>query len=503
VTPAALRAEIIKDLAGFTNDPLGHVLWAYPWGVEGTSLAAETGPDAWQRDILALIRDRLQAGQTKIRIAVSSGKGIGKSALISWLTEWAEQTLEHTRGVVTANTETQLRTKTWAELAKWHGLLLAPLRDMFKLEGTSLHASDKSAQRTWRIDAIPNSEKNPEAFAGLHNKGRRIFVAFDEGSSISDAIYETTDGIMSDADTVVIWIVFGNPTRAAGRFRESIEGRLRALWHSRKIDNRTVKITDKEEQAALVAAYGEDSDYVRVNVRGEFPRAASTQFIARDLVEAAARREPGYIASDPVVLGVDVARFGDDASVITPRRGRDARSMPWTIMRGLDTMQVAAKVVEQATFLYADAVFIDESGVGAGVLDRVRQIGLRPGVMLAGVNFGGRGGVVRMISGDQIRVHDFSAAMWSLMRDWLALGSVPDDQELIADLTGREYGYDADMAIQLERKADMKKRGLASPDKADGLALTFAYPVAPRTVASLIAARAEAGPYDPHSDLAS
>ena len=157
-----------------------------------------------------------------IQLAVASGHGIGKTALVSWIILWAISTKPDARGVVTANTETQLKTKTWAELGKWFHMFIG--KDFFSLTATALFAKDSAHERTWRIDMVPWCERNTEAFAGLHNKERRILVVFDEASAIPDVIWETTEGALTDANTEIIWCVFGNPTRNTGRFRECFPG---------------------------------------------------------------------------------------------------------------------------------------------------------------------------------------------------------------------------------------------------------------------------------------
>lgn len=397
------------------------------------------------------------------------------SAIVAWLILWAISTYEDTKGVVTANTETQLRTKTWPELAKWHRMFIA--KHWFNFTATSLYSADPDHEKTWRIDAIPWSERNTEAFAGLHNQGKRILVVFDEGSAIPDIIWETTEGALTDKDTQIIWCVFGNPTRNTGRFRECF-GRYRHRWAHRQIDSRTAKMTNKAQIDDWVKDYGEDSDFVRVRVRGVFPRAGSMQFISSELVELAVDREAESYLTDACVMGVDVARFGDDMTVIVVRRGRDACSTPWIKLRGADTMTVAAKVVEMAQEYKPDAIFVDGGGVGGGVIDRLNM--LRQPVLE--VQFGGTADKSNKSGEGDIVYANKRAEMWGSMRDWLKGGAIPDDPELVADLTGVEYGYTilrGRDAIQLEKKADMKKRGLASPDAADALAITFAYPVQP------------------------
>lgn len=462
------EAELVEFLAGFTGDPYGFVLAAFPWGERGSALQDKPGPEKWQRDVLQSVSEGLKTPSEAIQEAVASGHGVGKSTLISWMLLWAMSTFEDTRGVVTANTENQLRTKTWAELSKWYRLLIC--RHWFRLTATALFAVTPGHEKTWRIDAVPWSENNTEAFAGLHNEGKRIIVVYDEASAIPDIIWETTEGALTDANTEILWFAFGNPTRNTGRFRECF-GRFRHRWGHRQVDSRNVDITNKEQIASWVADYGEDSDFVRVRVRGVFPRAGSTQFIDADRTAAAQLREVQTLPTDPLVLGVDVARFGDDQTVIAFRRGRDARSIPWQTFRGLDTMQVAARVAEAAEQHKPSAIFVDEGGMGAGVVDRLHQLGVKH----IAVNFGSAADGMALEDG--VKVKNKRAEMWAQARSWLKGGAIPEDPDLAADLTGVEYGFDANNAIQLERKEHMKKRGLASPDKGDALALTFAYPV--------------------------
>ncbi len=480
---AEAEAFLSAHIAACAQDPLEHVLRAYRWG-EGP-LAGLGGPRDWQADILREVGDQLRTGHGRgpngrlmpVRIAVASGHGIGKSALIAFLAHWAWSTCTDARVVVTANTGAQLRTKTWPEIAKWYDLLLC--KHWFTLAATSMHANDPRHRQTWRVDQVTWSEHNAQAFAGLHNKGRRIVVLFDEASTIPDKIWDVTEGALTDADTEIVWIAFGNPTRNTGRFRECW-GRHRELWTRRQIDSRTVPGTNAALFEQWVKTYGEDSDFVRIRVKGAFPRAGSLQFIGGDLVDAAMEREAQCYLGQGLVLGVDVARFGDDRTVIQPRRGLDARTLPARSFHGLDTMQVAARVMEAAESLGANAVFVDEGGVGAGVVDRLRQLRC-PGLMA--VNFGARAdrwhdGTGGGTGGGGPKFANKRAEIWGSMKEWLRTGAIADETDLKADLTGVEYGFNVRDEILLEAKDDMKARGLASPDLGDALALTFAYPVA-------------------------
>lgn len=465
---------LAETLASYKHDPWGFVLWAFPWSVPGSPLEDETGPDKWQEDSLKSIGLAV-AATGKVQDAVASGKGIGKSCEGAWLILWAICTMSRTRGAVTANTLDQIRTKTWPELAKWYHMMMPPVRDMFTLTATAIHSSQPEYEKTWRIDAVSWSANNVEAFAGLHNKGRRVFVLFDEASAIDDAVWDTTDGIMSDADTEVIWAVRGNPTRASGRFRQAW-GRLRSFWQTRRVDSREVKITDKDKLNAQVELWGEQSDYVRKYIKGEFPVQASTQFIPSDIVESAMSRKPECFLWEPLLMGVDVARFGDDQTVICFRRGRDACTVPWVRMRGADAVTVAGKIAELKEKEGVDAIFVDGVGVGGGVIDILRRWHHNV------IEVKGSGKVDGAIKLDRpMKLRNKRAEIWACTREWLANGTIPDDDDLLDELTSIEYDYDADGRLIMEDKDDMKSRGLASPDAADALTMTFAAPVAMKT----------------------
>jgi hypothetical protein len=379
--------------------------------------------------------------------------------------------------ILTANTETQLRSKSWPEVTKW--VQRGINKHWFKLTATSLYSVDPSHERLWRADAIPWSEENTEAFAGLHNEGRRLMLVFDESSSIADQIWEVAEGALTDANTEIIWLVFGNPTRSQGRFRECF-GRFRHRWDTGNIDSREVEGTNVALAEQWIHDYGEDSDFVRVRVRGLFPQAGSLQFIGDDLVREAASkdRKVAHVREAPLVMGVDVARFGDDPSVIAFRSGRDARTLPSIKLRNVDTMQLSARVAEEATRHRVDTIFVDGGGVGGGVVDRLRQIGLRN---VLEIQFQGKSDYALPNQDRAIGFANKRAEMWGSMREWLKGGAIStDDLELHTDLTAVEYGYvlrDGQERIILEKKEEMRRRGLASPDNADALAITFAYPV--------------------------
>lgn len=463
---------LIEELAEYSYDPVGFVYWAFPWGEPG-ELEEMGGPEDWQIEILDQLGQGIIDVNQAVQLARTSGHGIGKSACVSWIILWAVSTFPDTKGVVTANTENQLKTKTWAEVAKWHRLFIAS--HLFKMTATALFSNDPAHEKTWRIDMVPWSERNTEAFAGLHNQGKRILVVFDEASAIPDVIWETTEGALTDKNTQIIWCAFGNPTRNKGRFRECFSGgRFAHRWKHAAIDSRSVSLTDKELFAKWAADYGEDSDFFRVRVRGVFPRVDAESFISLDVALEATNREI-YPQSSSVVIGVDVARFGNDASCIFPRCGRDARTRPPEIYYGLDTMQLATKVAAAYLRYNASVVMIDSGGVGGGVVDRLRQLRIN----VIEVDFGSKPDGVN--PDDGAKYANKRAEIWGALREWLTKGSIPElstgeNTTLVSELCAPNYGMNNKEEILLEGKKDMRRRGVPSPNCADALACTFAMP---------------------------
>lgn len=439
---------------------------AWDWGVG--ELADYDGPRAWQDDINGTIERHLANPQTRyqpLQIAVSSGHGIGKSAEMGMLSNWAMSCFEDCKIVTTANTEGQLRTKTGPEIGKW--FRMSATAHWFDIQTMSIKSRDPERSESWRQDFIPWSEHNTEAFAGLHNKGKIILLLFDEASKIHDKVWEVAEGALTDENTIIIWVVFGNPTRNSGRFRECFR-RFRHRWIGRQIDSRTVPGTNKAFLQRIVDDNGEDSDVVKVRIRGQFPSQSAMQFISADAADAAQKvhlRRDQYSFA-PVIIGVDPSWTGDDATVIYLRQGLYSKKLA-SIPKNDNDGEVAALVARFEDEYQADAVFVD-AGYGTGI-----------------VSFGkvmGRSWELVWFSSRKVidpGYYNMRAYIWGQMKRWLLSGGAIDPQDgvIYQDLVGPETVPRADGLIQLESKQDMKERGIPSPNDADALALTFARPV--------------------------
>jgi hypothetical protein len=323
----------------------------------------------------------------------------------------------------------------------------------------------KKGTRYWGVEGRLWSAENPDAYAGVHNFDG-VMVIFDEASGIDDAIWAVTSGFFTENTPNRFWMAFSNPRRNTGYFYEAFNSK-REFWTSKIVDARTVEGTDKKVYEQIIAEYGPDSSQAHVEVYGQFPSEGDDQFISIDLADAAMKRQPYKDDSAPIVIGVDPARFGADATVIAIRQGRDVLKL--IRHRGDDTMTVVGHVIEAIEEYKPTLVNIDEGGLGAGVVDRLKEQRYK----IRGVNFGNK-------SKNPVMYGNKRAEIWGEMRDWLKSASVPNDRFLKSDLISPKMKPDSRGTIYLESKKDMKARGLASPDAADAIALTFAFPVAHR-----------------------
>lgn len=465
------------------DDPEAFVMFAYPWGVKNTPLEHKTGPRKWQRKVLRRIAAHIAQNKTRqalsltpemLRLARVSGRGIGKSALVCWLIDWMLTTRIGSSVNVSANTESQLRKVTWAELTKWIAMSInAHWWDMTATSMkphtwlSSLVERDlKKGTRYWGAEGKLWSEENPDGYAGAHNPDG-MMVIFDEASGIPDSIWPVAAGFFTEPVPDRYWFAFSNGRRNAGYFFECFHAK-RDFWDNDSIDARTVEDTDPKIYQEIIDEYGEDSDPARVEVYGQFPVSDEDQFIQPSLVDSAFARKPYKDPTAPVVIGVDPARGGSDSTVIVVRKGRDVVRI--ARYQGEDTMQTVGHVIDAITEFKPTLVVIDEGGLGYGVLDRLKEQRFR---VVRGVNFGWKSRKPAMYVNKR-------AEMWGDMKEWLRTASIPKDARLKTDLTGPSKKPNSAGAMGLESKKEMKARGLASPDAADALAVTFAYPVAHR-----------------------
>jgi hypothetical protein len=448
-------------LANVRDDPVRFVMEGFPWG--SGELAGSAGPEPWQLSILQEIKAGLEKPGEAIKIAVASGHGSGKSALAVWVTLFCMASRADTRGFVTASSENMLFSRYRAELKTWLRRFRAEA--FFELGATTLLSRDPGHAQTWRIDMTPWSETRSETLAGLHNKGRTILAIFDEASAIAPIVWETVEACVTDADATVVWLALGNPLHPVGRFKDCFD-KYAHRWITRHIDSRTISFTNKVELQRWIEDYGADSDFVRTRILGEFPRVGSTQFISPAMVDEAMEREltPSYI--DPLVIGIDVARFGSDESVIFPRRGMDCRSIAPLTFRGIPLDALEDRVVNFCNMHSVQEILVDGGGVGGGLVDHLR----RRGYLVHDIQFGSRAD--QQIDG--VRYANKRAEIWGLMRNALRYLCLPNSQTLKEQLCGPEYSFSRTSdAILLEPKDAMKRRGLPSPDWADALAVTF------------------------------
>jgi hypothetical protein len=496
----------------FRLDPLGYVMWAFPWDAEQSIQLVrlqgkwkerypncEWGPDAWQCEFLERLGREVESRGfdvdeptpvNAVRMAVASGHGIGKSALTGMLVCWLMDTHADSRGMITANTGTQLRTKTFAQIVKWRKLAITA--HWYEISSGDMYVRHKANREGWRCDGITWRRHESEAFAGQHEASSSSWYVFDEGSAIDDEIYRVAEGGLTDGEP--FFFVFGNPTRNSGSFHRCFHAQ-KHRWIGWQIDSRNCGMTNKAQIQQWEEDYGEDSNFFRIRVRGAFPKAGSKQFIANDIVRAAQLRQQTAEKMDPVIVGVDVARFGHNEIVLAVRRGLDARRIEWKIYRELDTMQLASRVAELCNDLRirglpVSAVCVDSTGIGAGVYDRLQQMGY-PAFE---VNFGGSADSKK----DYLRK---DAEMWGRMREWLkAGGSIPNDESLATQLTTREYDFNGKMQLYLQSKDELEEMQFESPDRADALACTFAYHFASRTPQEIAEQGRTKWDYDPYKE---
>jgi hypothetical protein len=331
---------------------------------------------------------------------------------------------------------------------------------------TLIEKHKKVSPKYWYAKAELWREETPDSFAGAHNPLGELYI-FDEASGIPTPIWGVAQGMFTEKILERFWFAFGNPRRNTGSFFECFKGEARKFWRHRNIDARTVEETEKGVYDAIIAEKGPQSYDAFVEVYGEFPPQGEKQFIGRDLIEAAVERELTPDDHAGLVMGVDVARFGSDDTMIVFRRGRDARSIPAIRISKFSVPDVVDACAEAAMKYRPDAIVVDGDGIGGAVVDYLQKQKFR----------------VHEMRGNHKPIDDVWAnkrtEVWARLRDWLAGGCITDDKDLLSDLGAPEYRFmSGSEKIRLETKDEMKARALASPDHGDALAYTFAVQVA-------------------------
>jgi hypothetical protein len=477
LSPADLNDALVEFVQPFYDDPLGFVESCYPWGEPGTMLEHHEGPDAWQREFLIWlggeVRQRGFTGRCPvmpIRGAVSKGHGVGGSVLIAWLVDWIMSTRPHAQGVVTANTAVQLETKTWATIQRWTGLCLTGR--WFTINSARMY--HPAFKDSWFCSPQTCREENSEAFAGQHAADSTSFYLFDEDSAIPDIIHTVAEGGLTDGEPMMFRL--GNPTRNSGDFWKCCFGSGRDVWHPVVVDSRTSRFSNKQLIQEWVDEYGEDSDFVRVRVRGLPPRASEIQFIDQQRVWDAQKRPNVVVLPDEaLVAGADFSGGGKAWNVVRFRRGLDGRSIPPIRVPGEHTrddrsglLAILAGILQEREPSKRVAHLFCDAAYGAPYVERLKSMGF---TNVSEVN----GGSTHTPDRHQANMR---AYMWNRMKEWLAHGTIPTkDERLESDFIAPGFHLNKSDALVLESKESMQKRNVDSPDDADALAYTFAAPV--------------------------
>lgn len=436
------------------NNPFGDFLKRYGGDpVRFVEEMLEVSPDPWQAEVMG------DVARGERRITIRSGHGVGKSSMLAWLALWFVLTRYPSKCVMTAPSSTQLFDALFAELKGWINHLPPFLKEL--LSETTDNVALKAAPAEVFISARTSRAETPEAMAGIHSA--HVLLLVDEASGVPGPVFEAASGSMSAHNATTI--LTGNPTRGTGFFYDS-HTRLADQWkvyHVSSVDSPRVS---KEFVDEMKLRYGEESNAYRVRVLGEFPRSDDDTIISLDLAESARDRTVSVNPGASLVWGLDVARFGNDRSALVRRKGNLVTDI--TTWRNLDLMQLCGAVKAEYDLAdpKPDSIVVDSIGVGAGVVDRLREIGLP----VLGINVGESPSVGNY--------RNLRAELWYRLRDWLARRDckIPRDDTLIAELTCVKYLFSSTGKVQVESKDDMKRRGIPSPDIADAMCLTFAAP---------------------------
>lgn len=403
-------------------------------------------------------------------VSVKSGHGVGKSALESWIIWWYISTRPYPKILCTAPTKHQLHDILWAEVSKWKRNSKSLDEDF---EWTSEKIYLKGSQEEWF--AIARTSNKPDALQGTH--AEHVLIIIDEASGVPDIVFEPVLGSMSTIDAKLL--MCGNPTQLVGFFYESHTTK-RELYKTHTIDGSKCERVDKNYVQTIIDMFGKDSDVYRVRVAGEFPKSNPDSFIGLDMI----RTEKKVIdVVESIDLGVDVARYGDDESVVATTYNK-SQVEKLNVFKHNDTMRLTGQIVNIIKMLnlkYPSIIVrvkIDCDGLGVGVYDRLKEVIVEKNLKAKAIecHFGGKGGKVSY--DEPIEYYNSTGIMWGTLRSKLKNNeiTIPNNEELIKQITNRKYFINSDGTIKLERKEDMKKRNVHSPDRADAVVLSLYEP---------------------------
>ena len=394
------------------------------------------------------------------KMSVKSGHGTGKSTTASWAMLWFMLLRYPCKVVVTAPTSSQLFDAMFAELKRWIGELPKELQQLLNVKSDRVELVSAPAEAF--ISCRTARAETPEALAGVHSD--HVLLIVDEASGVPEQVYEAAAGSMSGHNATTLML--SNPTRSSGTFFES-HNRMANSWWTRTWSCKDSPLVSHEFVDEMELRYGPESNAYRVRVLGEFPLSDDNTIIPYHLVEAAQTRDVVVSDEATVVWGLDVARFGSDATALCKRQGPIVTELrSW---RGLDLMQTTGRIVAEYEALAPSKrpaeILVDSIGVGSGVVDRLQELGLP----VRGVNVAESPSM-----GDTYM--NLRSELWFKCKAWLEDRSckLPKDDQLIAELTAIRYSFTSSGKMKAESKDEMRKRGLGSPDLADALCLTMA-----------------------------
>ena len=348
----------------------------------------------------------------------------------------------------------------FAELKRWINELPKELQQLLNVKSDRVELVSAPAEAF--ISCRTARAETPEALAGVHSD--HVLLIVDEASGVPEQVYEAAAGSMSGHNATTLML--SNPTRSSGTFFES-HNRMANSWWTRTWSCKDSPLVSHEFVDEMELRYGPESNAYRVRVLGEFPLSDDNTIIPYHLVEAAQNRDVVVSDEATVVWGLDVARFGSDATALCKRQGPIVTELrSW---RGLDLMQTTGRIVAEYEALAPSKrpaeILVDSIGVGSGVVDRLQELGLP----VRGVNVAESPSM-----GDTYM--NLRSELWFKCKAWLEDRSckLPKDDQLIAELTAIRYSFTSSGKMKAESKDEMRKRGLRSPDLADALCLTMA-----------------------------